>query len=81
MRHSKRTVLTSIDVDNALKLRNLEVSCGSVGSCFLLYVIYFFYFYLFININIASVRLGFDFGIFNLFYFIFIIFNTYRLCV
>lgn len=28
MRHSKRTVLTSIDVDNALKLRNLEPIYG-----------------------------------------------------
>lgn len=27
MRHSRRTILTTDDVDSALKLRNVEVSC------------------------------------------------------
>lgn len=30
MRHSRRTVLTTDDVDSALKLRNVEVSCGVI---------------------------------------------------
>lgn len=47
MRHSKRTVLTSIDVDNALKLRNLEVTYGNAVAAF-------FSFTFCVSINMAS---------------------------
>ena len=61
MRHSKRTVLTSMDVDNALKLRNLEVSYRIVGRDAV------FSFSICVHINMVSF-LEFDLDIFPDFY-------------